>query len=401
MNYNQEIYNQLKYFQRYLRKGNVEKRLSGDLTKKFQTEYKKYFEQDKDDKYIVVKALSHMFQNGLIKKDMMEDILINILEDSLFNTFCYTIEDERIFRKSQRFQDWKLPNEMDFLGQVNSGYKNDDFIICGFNALDTDEGYLEYIRLFLIDKNSISIQSSRRGIDADEVFPTIIDINFKQGLLLIRTQEIENIANQDPKISTMSGRLENTLDFINKIPNFINFSQIRGFEKTMFKIEESILKEKREKAEKLAKEVKNDISLLTNVVDSKFPSERQSIKTFDFIETAVKTVIANSISNSTENVITTLRFKNETSEISIDSENSNCISANSIYWVNLAVLLEVSEVTYLKLSLYLEKKGSIVTLSTTHGTAHVKVLKRTLGEMPNQDRFNRVIEYIFSFMEKR
>ncbi|HCE1192151.1 TPA: hypothetical protein NFT62_002629, partial [Listeria innocua] len=119
-------------------------------------------------------------------------------------------------------------------------------------------------------------------------------------------------------------------------------------------------------------------------------------------------IIAMNIVRNPLGDITSIKFRNKStddessySEVSIRDKKNHCISVDNLYWLNLAVLLDVKSVESMKLVLYKDNLTSLVNLDYSLGTGNIKLLKNTAGEdgtMPSQVKYDSVLDELVKFI---
>ncbi|EEI9898799.1 TPA: hypothetical protein ACSKPW_000793, partial [Listeria innocua] len=124
--------------------------------------------------------------------------------------------------------------------------------------------------------------------------------------------------------------------------------------------------------------------------------------------TSIQTIIAMNIVRNPLGDITSIKFRNKStddessySEVSIRDKKNHCISVDNLYWLNLAVLLDVKSVESMKLVLYKDNLTSLVNLDYSLGTGNIKLLKNTAGEdgtMPSQVKYDSVLDELVKFI---
>ncbi|HBM3809840.1 TPA: hypothetical protein LWJ30_002808, partial [Listeria innocua] len=127
-----------------------------------------------------------------------------------------------------------------------------------------------------------------------------------------------------------------------------------------------------------------------------------------YVKTSIQTIIAMNIVRNPLGDITSIKFRNKStddessySEVSIRDKKNHCISVDNLYWLNLAVLLDVKSVESMKLVLYKDNLTSLVNLDYSLGTGNIKLLKNTAGEdgtMPSQVKYDSVLDELVKFI---
>lgn len=351
-------------------------------------------------------SLAAMVENGSLTLEQIDEILFIIVEDSLFNAYIYKLSNEQLETNGQRLINWKLPPNNKILDNIG-GKSNKDFIICGYRLTESSPGIADSLRLTMIDSRQHQIYDKNEDSTYDIVYPTIVEFDFRRQLLHIRTQEIENFKNTDERFSTMSGRIKNTLDFIDSFQKPLRYKKISNFKEILFDIEENLLKEVRENIDKDLKSFKEPVESFCNAIEKRYTNRNGNISTLDYVKTSIQTIIAMNIDRNPLGDIVGIRFrnnvenKNQYSEITILDKRNHCISTDNLYWLNLAVLLDVKSVEFLKLILFIDNQTSIVNLDFSFNTGNIKLLKNTAGEdgaMPNQIKYDSVLNELSKFI---
>ncbi|EFS0529610.1 hypothetical protein H2O84_002976 [Listeria monocytogenes] len=350
-------------------------------------------------------SLAAMVKNESLKLEQIDEILFILVEDSLFNAYVYKLSNEQLKINGQRLVNWKLPNNNKILDNIG-GKSSKDFIICGYRLIENSQGSVESLRMTMIDSRQHQIYDKDKDTTYDIVYPTIVEFDFRRQLLHIRTQEIDNFINADERFSTMSGRIKNTLDFIDSFQKPISYKKISNFKEILFDIEENLLIEVREKIDKELDSFKEPVETFCDAIEKRYTNRDDTISTLDYVKTSIQTIIAMNIDRNPLGDIVGIRFrnnvedKNQYSEITILDKRNHCISSDNLYWLNLAVLLDVKSVEFLKLILFIENQTSIVNLEFSFETGNIKLLKNTAGEdgaMPNQIKYDSVLNELSQF----
>ncbi|HBM3818157.1 TPA: hypothetical protein LWI57_002709, partial [Listeria innocua] len=207
---------------------------------------------------------------------------------------------------------------------------------------------------------------------------------------------------------TASGRIKNTLTFIDSFKNPIKYKHVSNFKEKLFNIEENLLKEVRNKVNKELDSFKEPINVFCKSIDAKYKNKSENISTADYVKTSIQTIIAMNIVRNPLGDITSIKFRNKStddessySEVSIRDKKNHCISVDNLYWLNLAVLLDVKSVESMKLVLYKDNLTSLVNLDYSLGTGNIKLLKNTAGEdgtMPSQVKYDSVLDELVKFI---
>ncbi|WP_200411935.1 hypothetical protein [Virgibacillus salexigens] len=246
----------LLLFYPYLKKQDVISKLRFmHIFPEFRDVYSKIREKNKKDdtSHIIAKVLSYGIDNNIVTINELDELLFLLLEDSLFNSYIYRLDHTNITLDNQEiineiYQSWELPSEKKILNNVNKTTNSRAFTVCGYREQNNRQNHseLESLRLLLLDKETVLI-SNKDGSTKESVYPTIVEIDFKRNLLHIRLKDVDNIINSDENVRTMSGRVNNTLNFIDSFNPHINYSNFEDYRTSLYKLEENLLKEKRNK----------------------------------------------------------------------------------------------------------------------------------------------------------
>ncbi|EIQ6628677.1 hypothetical protein LVN87_000253 [Listeria monocytogenes] len=381
-----------------------EKKLLLDNTFK---EYNRKFRENNNKSFdYASKSLAAMVKNEILTIEQIDEILFIIAEESLFNSYIYKLSSEQLKIDGKRLINWKLPTTNKILENIGIS-SNKDFKICGYRLVEDTPGTVESLRLLLIDSKILQKYDKEEDKSYNFVFPTLVEYDFRRQLLHIRTQEINNIINTDDKFKTASGRIKNTLAFIDSFKNPIKYKNISNFKEKLFNIEENLLKEVRNKVNKEIDSFKEPINVFCKSIDAKYKNKSENISTADYVKTSIQTIIAMNIDRNPLGDITGIKFRNKDtddgsySEISIRDKKNHCISVDNLYWLNLAVLLDVKSVEFMKLVLYKDNLTSLVNLDYSLGTGNIKLLKNTAredGTMPSQFKYDSVLNELVKFI---
>ncbi|SDN45960.1 hypothetical protein SAMN04488137_4526 [Fictibacillus solisalsi] len=408
----------LMFFYPYLGKSVVISKLN-DYIKKFPNFNQIYTEirkenKDEDVPTVVAKTLIFGVEENIINDTDLDELLFLLLEDSLLNSFLYKLDKSLYVQNDSSFSQhllkaWGVPSENKILSNVNTTGTS-DFIICGFRESKTNDT-LESLRILLIDRKAVDVYF-KNDENKQIVFPTIIEFDLRRSLLHIRLKDVDNIVDNQEKFSTMSGRINNTLNFIDSLYPEIHYSNIKNFRSSLYLLEENLLQEKRDQAYRKLKDFEKEISNFTNLVTDKFnPPTNLDITPKEYISNGVLSVISTTLNNSELGDVVGIKFRNSKedndqkyAEITISDKGFNCISTNNLYWLNLPVLQSRQAVEFLKIVKSLPSGLVIVNLDFSLDTANVRLMQRSKHEdvenkKPNQEKYDDTIDFLNFFIK--
>lgn len=358
--------------------------------------------KDENSSDIVARVLHHGIEENLISKENLDELLFQLIEDSLMNAFLYRLSSSAPADAEAVKNSLSLPTEITIIDNVYSD-SNKDFIVCGYRIVK-NINKVENVRILMIDKKPVDIFRKNES-NTKVVFPTIVELDYRHQLLHVRTREVDNILNTEGKISKMSERIENTLNFIISLNTSVSYRELSSFKTSLFLLEENLLKDKRKLAYQKVDELSSEIKDFTDVITKKINPPTTEIMPEDYIRSGVLSIAATTLSDNTVGEVIGIKFRNnneqrEYAEVTIKDTGNRCISTSNLYWINLSVLLNVEKVEYLKIVPYLESGSSIVNLEFALDTANIKLLKRRdeNGDTPNQHKYDDVIEFIIPFI---
>lgn len=351
-------------------------------------------------------SLAALVMNDILTLEQIDEVLFTLIEESLFNSYIYRLVEEGSETNGKRLDDWQLPKTNKILDNIGI-QSNKDFIICGYRLVESSPGMVETLRLLAIDNQKLQIYEKKVDVAYEIIYPTLIEYDFRRKLLHIRTQEIENITNNDSKLSTKKGRNENTLEFISSFKNPIQYEPISNFKEKLFNLEESILESIRIKIDHELDNFKEPLNTFCKAIDNKYTVRADDIPTVNYVKTSIQTIIAMNTERNPLGQIVGIRFRNSTSEesqyseITILDKQNKCISMDNLYWLNLAVLLDVKSIEFLKLVLYIDQLSSVVNLDFSLDTGNIKLIKNKVGEdgtMPTQQKYDLVLNELMPYI---
>jgi hypothetical protein len=411
------IYKNLMFFYQYLGKSAVLSKLDNYLNKfpNFNAIYSEIRKDNKDDDVavIVAKTLVYGLENDILSEYDLDELLFLLLEDSLLNSYLFKLETNRYIQNDKEFSQhllnsWNIPDENKILSNVNIPGQN-DFIICGYRESRNGD-ILESLRILIIDRKALDVYF-KKDENKQIIFPTIIEFDFRRSLLHIRLKDVDNIVSEQEKFSTMSGRVENTLTFLDAFEPKVYYEKIKDFRSSLYLLEENLLQEKRDQAYKKLKEFEQEISDFTKLVKDKFnPPSQMDISPKEYISNGVLSVISTTLNNSELGDVVGIKFRNNKddndnkyAEITISDKGYNCISTNNLYWLNLPVLQTRQAVEFLKIVKTLPSGLVIANLDFTLETANVRLLQRSKhddveNKKPSQEKYDDTIDFLKVFL---
>lgn len=412
-----DLLEKLLLFYPYLKKNTVtEKLIQYKKFSNFNIVYTTKRQENKDDSTadVIAKTLVHGINEEIINESDLDELLFSLLEDSLLNSYLFNLDTtsydlNALNFSKQLLKSWDIPQQHKILSNINNVTDNNDFIICGYREFN--DGKLDTLRILLLDSKIINTKF-KNGDSKQIVFPTIVDIDFRRALLHIRLKDVDNIVNESAEFSTMSGRVENTLHFLDHFKPEIKHSKIDDFRSSLFSLEEELLSNKRKKAYEKLEELDKEIDAFTNLVCDKFsPPSNVDITPKDYISNGVLSIIATTLNVSDLGDVVGIRFRNAKTdkdlnyaEIKITDNGDKCISTNNLYWLNLPVLLSRKAIEYLKIVKILDSGTAVVNLEYSQNTANIRILhKNKLEEVenkqPSQEKYDDFINFIMPFIK--
>ncbi|WP_077736739.1 hypothetical protein [Bacillus sonorensis] len=410
-----EFLSDLKLFYPYLRKGLVIQKLN--FIKKFE-EFNECYNQvllqnEKDETAIkVAKTLVKGIEEGFITESDLDELLFLLIEDTLFNSYLFKLQKENIeFNNDKDLNEllikWGVPTDNQILSNVRNN-SDKDFVICGYRRYDFDS-----IRLLLLDKKPVKIYSQDEE-DLYAAYPTLIDIDYRRNLLHIRIKDVDLIESNSKEVSTFKGRIENTLNFLYQLEPKIYCKEIENVRRSLFLIEENLLKNQREKAQQMLVGFELQIDEFVNNIYQKFGAvEEEGITSKDHISTAVLSIISKNLKRNEQGDIVGIKFRNKHgegkenyAEVSIIEKDYKCISTDELYWINLSVLLNQKEIEFLKIGKFFNAGFVIFNLTVSLNTLNVRLMQRSshpdneLERQPNDQKYEEVIEFINNFLSE-
>ncbi|MDP7981023.1 hypothetical protein [Bacillus multifaciens] len=410
----ESLLEKLLLFYPYLKKGHTVEKLHNYIKKfhDFNNLYQEVKNENPDDepRYLVAKTLVTGLQQKEIDESDLDDLLFLLLEDSLFNSYLFKLEDSTCDLKDAKdlFSSWKIPQNRKILSNVDKNH-SDDFVICGYRK-EEDNGVIESLRLLLLDSKRIKVRS--KNSDTKEiVFPTFIEVDFRRALLHIRLRDVDNIVNESEEFSTMSGRISNTLNFLDSFQPEIHYKTFDNFRKSLFELEEHLLKDKRDLAQEKLYTFTDEIDRFTNLVCNKFSPPDAEISPEQHISNSVLSIISTTINTSDLGDIFGIKFRNSKydndkkyAEITIRDKGYKCISTNNLYWLNLPVLQNKKSIESLQIVKILDNGTVIANLEFSLETANIKIHQKGSEEISGdykatQEKYDDFINFILPFIK--
>lgn len=409
-----EIFSDLKLFYPYLRKGLVMQKLA--FIKKypqFNDCYSQVLTQsDDEDRAIkVAKTLVKGIEEGFLTEMDLDELLFLLIEDTLFNSYLYKLQPDNIMCNNetdlnQLLRKWGVPSDNKILSNVNNEAES-DFVICGYRRYDFD-----CIRLLLLDKNPVEIYRQDDD-DLYAAYPTIIDVDFRRNLLHIRIKDVDLIESNSKEVSTFKGRIENTLNFLYGFEPKIHCKEIDNVRKSLFLIEENLLKGQREKAQQKSADFQPEIDAFVGKIHKEFgPVHEEGITSKEHISTSVLCIISKSLDTNEQGDIVGIKFRNKHgegkenyAEVSIIEKDYKCISTDELYWINLSVLLNQQEIEFLKIGKLFNAGFVIFNLTASLNTINIRLMQRSshpdneLERQPTDHKYDEVVEFVNKFLK--
>lgn len=422
-----DLIENLMFFQQYIGKEKVKKqlRLAGLTVEgkfdKFDEAYDLIRAEvpeslKSDSKFLTCGTLAFGVEQGAITESELDEVLFRVLEDSLLNSYLYKLESHNLILSDlgavpSILKSWSVPLEKSIVGNISKDSKGLDFVACTYRLYESD-GKLEAIRILLLDKELIPLG----GKNKEEVmiaYPTLIDFDFRRGLVHIRLKDVDNLETDVEEVGKMSKRIERTLKYISSLNPKISCSNLSGFRRYLYMIEEDILAEKRNKAEQKLATFEQTIDKFVEEIAAGLDGPvNGTLSTRKYISYAVLSTIASTIKNNELGDVVGIKFRNvreeetkEYAEVHISDKGYKCISTNDIYWLNLPILQEQKKVESMKLIKNLSNGYRIAKLEFSLETANVRVLQRNdhpdkeYHRQPTDEDYSEMIDYLVGFME--
>lgn len=409
----------LLLFHQYLRKNIVLDKLKNNMNRF--PEFSKIYSKIKpkgsqmESSEAVVKTLVYGIKENLMSTSDLDELLFLILEDSLFNSFLFKLKGTSEIIDvdiNTLLKNWNIPAVNKILNNVQTKSSSKQFVICGYRK-GLDGSKLESLRLLLLD-SEILTYANKNEDPKKTIYPTIVEFDFRRQLLHIRLRDVDNIVNAPETRGTMSGRIENTLNFISSFKPELNFSKITNFKSSLYRLEEHLLSEKRDSAYVKLEEFNKEIDIFTETVCNKFnPPSNLAITPKDYISTGVLCIVATTLQANELGDVIGIRFRdtekkddNERkdgnyAEITIKDSGDKCISTSNLYWLNLSVLQNAKEVEFLKIVTQVPSEGvAVANLEFSLDTANIRLLQRNKqeGAKPTQEKYDDVLDFINKFI---
>ncbi|PEA32949.1 hypothetical protein [Bacillus toyonensis] len=410
----ESLLEKLLLFYPYLKKGHTVEKLHNYIKKfhDFNSIYQEVKNKNPDDesRHLVAKTLINGLQQNEINESDLDELLFLLLEDSLFNSYLFKLQDVTCNLKNDKnlLSSWKTPKNHQILSNVDKKHLG-DFVICGYRK-EEDNGTIESLRLLLLDSKRIKVRS--KNSDTKEIaFPTFVEIDFRRSLLHIRLRDVDNIVNESQEFSTMSGRIKNTIKFLDAFQPEIHYKTFNNFRKSLFELEEHLLKDKRELAQDKLYTFSDEIDSFTNLVCAKFSPPDAEITPEQHIANSVLSIISTTINTSELGDIFGIKFRNSKNdsdkkyaEITIKDKGYKCISTNNLYWLNLPVLQNKKSIESLQIVKILDNGTVIANLEFSLETANVKIHQKGNEEISGdykatQEKYDDFINFILPFIK--
>ncbi|MDX5914134.1 hypothetical protein [Bacillus cereus group sp. BfR-BA-01026] len=362
----------------------------------------------------IIKTLIYGVEHNIINESNLDDILFSLLEDSLLNSYLFKL-DTSSFNLNQSnfsqqlFQSWNIPKQPKILSNIDNSDTHEDFIVCGYRKIEDEQ--IELLRLLLLDTKVLNT-ASKRNESKKIIFPTIIDIDFLNELLHIRLRDVDNIVKESPEFSTMSGRIKNTLTFLDHFNPEIKYTPFSKFKNKLFDLEELLLVNKRNIVNEKLSEFTTEIENFTKVICQKYSvPQNNGIAPKDYISNGVMSIIASTLNDSELGDVVGIKFRNSRhekdlnyAEIKIMDNGDKCISTNNLYWLNLPVLLNRKAIEYLKIQKTLPSGFATVHLEYSLDTANIKILQKSKkktneNKQATQEKYDDFIKFILPIIK--
>ncbi|EMN7731510.1 hypothetical protein WB980_004916 [Bacillus cereus] len=412
----------LTLFHPYFQKKTIQKKLKFyNIFPDFDQVYNELRQENKDKQNsnestsdYIIKALVYGVEHKIITESDLDDILFSLLEDSLLNAYLFKLNTSSFNLKQSNFsqqllQSWNIPKQPKILSNIDNPDPHKNFTICGYRKIEGEQ--IELLRMLLLDTKILDT-SYKRNESRQIIFPTIVDIDFSNELLHIRLRDVDNIVKESPEFSTMSGRIENTLNFLDHFKPRILYTPISNFKNKLFDLEERLLVNKRTMVTEKLSEFTTEIDDFTKVICKKYSvPTNNDIAPRDYISNGVMSIIASTLNDSDLGDVVGIKFRNARfekdlnyAEIKIMDNGDKCISTNNLYWLNLPVLLKRRAIEYLKIQKTLPSGFATVHLEYSLDTANIKILQKSKkktneNKQPTQEKYDDFIKFILPIIK--
>lgn len=416
--YHENLLENLAYFYPYIKKNATINELNlinkfsnfNEIYTNMRVEYKNEYSW-----HTVCRTLIYGLKENIISEDELDELLFRLMENSLFNSYLFRIDSHNIDLTdtknfTNQLSEWNLSSNNQILNSIgNKSTNNSNYLICGYRQYNNKE--VSALRLLLIDDDFVKIHAK----NADEyhlIHPTIVEFDFERSLIHIRLRDVDNIESDSEEINTIRGRIDRTLRFISELTPSIKYSKFRGFRKSLFLLEEHILKPKRSEAQSKLETFKPHIDEFVNLINSTFtPPLDVNLTADDYVSNAVLSTISTTLSQSELGDIVGLRFRNSKeeattkyAEVTIQDRGFKCVSSDDLYWLNLPILLDQKSIESLKIAKSLEQGFVIFSLTFSLETVNLKLFQRSehpdkeLERAPSDEKYSDVVSFLLPFL---
>lgn len=428
----EKVVEKLMYCKDFISKGKVLDYLNTtDIFSDFRKRYDKTsakFSKNKewDSVRLTVEVLANGVLEGELSRKELENLIFYLMEKSLLNVYLYKITSHNIVLSDSGV----LPELLKRAGaserntilasipqsRQKSNQKS-SFVVCAHRVVKNSEGDLNKFKFLILDDSLITIRKKNQD-DTEEVYPMLVEFDFERNLVHIRLKDVDNIESSDQSVSTMSGRMDNVLEYVKLLLPNVEFEKLTGFKKSMYEVQEDVLSQRRAEAEELLNSFSEEVTSFVTQIHAKFPasllqkSDREILNPKSLISYAVLSIISNTLDKNEIGDIVGIKFRNtreeednKYAEIYISDQGFRCISSHELYWNNLVVLQEQKKVESLKLVKSLASGIVISKLDFSLDTANVRILKRSnhpneeARKQPNDEKYNEFIDYLLPFIQ--
>ncbi|MEK3747884.1 hypothetical protein NYE25_06540 [Paenibacillus sp. FSL E2-8871] len=413
MNY-EDIFDKLMYFKPFINKTIVLSHLK--IMGKYPDFNSVYSKNRQDDENLdpvknVCMTLVLGLQTGAISLVDLDELLFLLIEDKLFTSFLFNLEDSNQISKSEAsiqstLNEWGVPKEKNILKGLSQKETFEKFVIAGHRTNQCDS-----IRLLLLDKNLITLKEKNKEPEL-AVYATLIEIDFRRNLLHVRLKDVDKIESSQIGVRTLEGRIERTLKFLDSLQPFFSYKRLSNFRASLFRLEEHLLQPKREAAHKELTKFQQHIDNFSSLIDSNFPTNHENgVTTQTYVSNTVLAIISSSLDLSQIGDVVGIKFRNQRdesttsfAEVAISDKGFKCISTDKLYWSNLATLLEQRKIEFLKIGTLVPSGFVDVNLEFRIETANIKLNQSSKGtpsegdKRPTDEKYSDFVDYLLPFI---
>ncbi|MNW37051.1 hypothetical protein D3C74_140820 [compost metagenome] len=410
-----DVFESLMYFKPFLKQNLVQEHLR--IMGKYPDFRNDYSKNRQDNENIdVIENICMTLSAGLgankLNEEDLDELLFLLIEDRLFDSFLYKLEDTSILPADPGsiksvLKKWGAPEQNIILKGLSQKATAENYVIAGYRINQSDS-----FRILLLDKNLITLRG--KGEEPEfAVYATLVEFDFRRKLIHIRIKDVDKIENSATEIRTQEGRIERTLKFIDSLTPSVTYKEITKFRSSLFNLEEHLLQPKRAVARSRLVDFQPHISEFSRLIDSEFPTQHENdVTTTDYISNTVLAIISSSLNLEELGDVVGIKFRNQRTEdtssfaeVSISDKGFKCISTDKLYWSNLATLLEQRKIEFLKIGTVLPSGFVDVNLELKIKTAYIRLNLSSKGQSdegskrPTDEKYADFIDYLLPFIQ--